>query len=103
MAHAEAERDIFFHSQPGKKGWLLKDHAPVRSRAGDRLAVHRQCTGGWPEKSCDQTQERRFAAAGGAYDGDELSLMQFKVDSLQGIGDAVRFYPGEMLGHSVQF
>jgi len=78
--HFQAEHHILLDGEPREQRVSLKHHAPVRARAGDRLAVEQQFAAGvllQPGKDADQ---RAFPAPGLADDRHKFASVDAEVD-----------------------
>ena len=76
----EAEADIAFDGEPGKDAALLEDEDAAGIGSGDYLAIDADLSAGGGEEAGHGAEQRRFAAAGGAEEADELSFGNFEVD-----------------------
>jgi hypothetical protein len=68
---------------------VLEHHAAVAAGAGHRLAVDRHLTGGRLLEAGDDAQQGRLAATGGAYQADELAVLDRDVDARERVDLAV--------------
>ena len=80
-ALARAETDVLANGHPGKQRVVLKHHAAVAARTGDPLGVHQNLAGGRLLEPGDDAQHSRLAAARGADQTDELTLLDCHIDA----------------------
>ena len=69
----QAVGDVFRDREPGEGGVLLKDHAAVAARSGDRLPVDQNFAGVRAVEAGDEAQDGGFAAAGGSQEDAEFA------------------------------
>ena len=81
-----AEADIVGDLQPGQQPRLLKHRADGGMGAGDDVAADGDGAVGRLLQPGDQAQQRGFAAAGTAEDGNDLSAVGMRLDVAQGFG-----------------
>ena len=90
----QTETDVVHHRQPGEHAVLLKDkHAP-RVRPVDRLAFDGGFAPGLAQKSANDVEQRRFAAARWADDADELACLHLEMDAFEDVS----FFAGLLEG-----
>ena len=80
----EAKLDVLFHREPGEKGVLLEDDAPVRARALHLLAIDEDMALGGDIQAADDVEEGGLAAAGGAHHTDKLVLVDIHIHTVEG-------------------
>jgi len=79
----EREADVFFYSEPRKQGGFLKDEGDLLAGVDGGHAVDGDgARGAWREAG-DEFEQRGFAAAGRADDGDELAALDAEVDVVE--------------------
>ena len=88
MRQTAAELDVLHHRQPRVQAVMLEHHGTVGARPGHRPAIGQQVAGCVVFEAADDAQQRRFAAAGSADEGDELVAGNVEIDLFQGF-DAV--------------
>ena len=71
--HLQPELDVLAHRLPGKQRVLLEHHAAIGAGARDGLAIHPHPPAARRTEARDGVQQRGFAAARGADDGNELA------------------------------
>ena len=85
LAHGEAEADVLRHRHVREEGVVLEDEAdppgPDRGMA-DVGTADRDAAAVGREDACDQTQERRLAAARRPQHGEELTGPDLDVDAV---------------------
>ena len=98
-AGTQAERDIVIDGQPREQRVLLKHEAAVRAGGGDGRAVERQLALVHLDEAGDQTQERRFAAAGRADERHERASGNIERNIVER-GDALAGRIDKVLGNA---
>ena len=96
-AGAQAEGDIVVDRQPREQRVLLEHEAAVGAGSGDGHAVERQLALVHRDEAGDQTQERRFAAAGRADERHERAGGDFERHIVER-GDAFSGWVDKVLG-----
>ena len=79
----QAEAQVFFHGFPGNGRRLLKHKRQVVLVGVGRFAVNVQITGRRLNDAGQQIQEGGLAAAGRAYDADELAFFNVERNVVQ--------------------
>src|SRR5262249_59777374 len=85
-ADGQAESDVLLDVEPGKqrRAGVLEEHDAIAAGAADRraAATHRAGTGAL--EACEDVEQRRFAATGGAEQTENLAVCNLEVDAIQG-------------------
>jgi len=79
----DGERDILEEGEPGEKGIVLEDDAPLGGRLLDFFPVPIDMAFAWLGEACEKVQQSGLAAAAFAQQTHELTLIDFQVDVFQ--------------------
>ena len=93
LCELQGKAHVLVHAHVRVERVALEDHRQValgRRFVGDVASFEVDGAGGGRLEAGDQAQERRFAAARGADEDDELALLDFKIDAF----DDARFAKG---------
>jgi hypothetical protein len=85
----DAQVDVLVAGQPRQQRVVLEHHRALRRRPGDFAISAQQHAVGRFQQAGDQVQQRRFAAAGVADQGDEFALAHRQIDFTQRVEDAL--------------
>jgi hypothetical protein len=82
-AHAQAERDVVAHREPGHQRVLLEHHAAIRTGPDDRPAVEQDLAARRQQEAGDAVEQRRLAAARRAEGDQEVAVAHRQVHRRQ--------------------
>ena len=105
-AQGEREFDIGGHRQPREERRLLEDEREVGGGGVRRTTVDREGAGGVRGEAGDEAEQRGFAAAAGADEGNEITGLRGEADAVEheravaeAFEDVLEFDDGRRHGH----
>src|SRR5262249_62104802 len=85
-ADGQAESDVLLDVEPGKqrRAGVLEGHDATAAGGAARraAATHRAGTGAL--EACEDVEQRRFAATGGAEQTENLAVCDLEIDAIEG-------------------
>src|SRR5260221_1248257 len=79
----QSESDVSFHRLPREDAALLKDKNAARVRPAYHLAIDENLSAGRGNKTRDNVQQSRFAAAGRPEKADKFAYIHIQVDVIE--------------------